>query len=85
MIIRQNGKPRIATDKGKVIAEFDKNGIAKVDDKIGAKLVKLGYAADTVTSDKSEELPVSLFGDDTNGGAADDANGETEAQTSGSK
>ncbi len=85
MIVKQNGKPRIVTDKGKVIAEFDKEGIAKVDDKIGAKLVKLGYAADTAASDKPEELPASLFDDDTNGGAADDAGGEAEIKTSGGK
>lgn len=85
MIVRQNDRPRIVTDKGKVIAEFDESGIVKVDDKIAAKLVKLGYAADTTASDKTDEPPLSLFGDDTNGGAADDTNGETEAKASRSK
>lgn len=80
MIVRQNGKPRIVTDKGKVIAEFDESGIVKVDDKIGAKLVKLGYAADTTASGKSDDLLLSLF--DTNGGAVNDTNGETEVKAS---
>ncbi|MBE6890021.1 MAG: hypothetical protein E7485_08425 [Ruminococcaceae bacterium] len=78
MIIKRNGKPRIVTDKGKVIAEFSKDGTAKVDDKIGAKLVKLGYA-------EVKEQPLADTPHDTDGGAADDTSGETEAQTSGSE
>lgn len=75
MIIKQNGKPRIVTDKGKVIAEFGKDGTTRVDDKIGAKLIKLGYA-------EVREQPPADTPPDTDGGAADDSGGEAQAQTS---
>lgn len=87
MIIKQNGKCRIVTEKGKVLVEFGKDGTAEVADKLGARLLKLGYAAAEKSDVQTDEdQTVSLFDSEPeNGGVFDDAGGETEAQASGSK
>lgn len=83
MIVKQNGKCRIVTEKGKILAEFGEDGTAEVPDKLGARLLKLGYAAADKSAAKTEDQAVSLFDSELeNGGASDDTGGETEAETS---